>query len=80
MYVTDIKVNDDHKLAIFSLDQFGHFPGNIPDILFYNNGLGGWHSLPDISHSDVNNGNKSAILNLIELSHEGMICTFIVMV
>ena len=30
MYITAIKVNDDHKLATFELDQVGHFSGNIP--------------------------------------------------
>ena len=30
MYITDIKVNDDHKSAILELDQFRNSLGNIP--------------------------------------------------
>ena len=36
--------------------------------MFYSNGLGIWHGLPDIK---VNNGRKSAILNFITLKFVG---------
>ena len=55
MHITDIKVNDDHKSAIFELDKVD------------SNGLAIWHSFPDITHIKVNNGLKSIILNLIEI-------------
>ena len=35
---------------------------------FFTNGLAIWHGLPDIRCIKVNNGRKSAILNLIELN------------
>ena len=38
-----------------------------PHFWFYSNGLAIWHSFPDITHSKVNNGLKSTILNMIEI-------------
>ena len=35
---------------------------------FYSNGLAMWPGYPDITHVNVNNGCKSAILNLIKLN------------
>ena len=34
-------------------------------MMFYNNGLAIWHVFQDITHIKVNNGHKSAILNLM---------------
>ena len=39
-----------------------------PQTLFYSNGPAIWHGFPDIRHTKVNNGHKSAILNLIQLT------------
>ena len=63
-----VKVNDDHKSALFELDQVYIFQGiSLPETTHsaYSNGLAIWHSFPDITHISVNNGHKSAILNMI---------------
>ena len=61
-----VKVSDDNKSAIFELllDQVFQaiYPYLKPHILFYSNGLAIWHSLPDITHINFDNGFKSAIL------------------
>ena len=66
MYITDIKVS--HILIRSSWHFSGHYPSLKPHILFYSNGLAIWHSFPDITHTEVNDGLKSAILNLTEFT------------
>ena len=73
IHIRDIKVNDDHKSSqvIFLIRSswtfFRQYPSLKPHILFHSNGLAIWHSLPDITHINVNNSLKSAIMNLIEM-------------
>ena len=45
-----------------------HIPPCKKKILFHNNGLAIWHGFPDITHIEVINGRKLAILNFIELT------------
>ena len=50
-----------------SWTYFRDYPSLKPRILFCSNGLAIWRSFPDITHINVNNNVRSAILNLIEL-------------
>ena len=65
MYITDNKVNDGHKSAIFQLDQVIYSNGNGPAIMvmvqLY---LAQFFRFNQIK---INNGHKLAILNLIQL-------------
>ena len=54
-------------LNLIKLRFFRSYPSLKPHILFYSNGLDKWHGFPDITHINVNNGYKSAILSMIEL-------------
>ena len=50
-----------------ALSQFGPWAvWAVRAHLHISNGLPIWHSFPDITHNNVNNGLKSAILNLIK--------------
>ena len=64
MYITDIKVNDGRKIKLTICKSDLTLKTSI---LFYSNGLAIWHGFPDIMHIKANNGQKPAILNLIEL-------------
>ena len=55
-------------MQLIELKFFKAYTSLKPHILFYSNGLPIWHGFPDITHIEINNSRKSAILNLIKLN------------